>query len=160
MQNLPDARGIVESKRTFDLRMAYQDSLELDRLASLYSKYDEPTAGNGDEPDSTPDDIDWDAPGEPEPPADPDEDPEPWDEDTGEYDYPDAPDFKGAKKSDRLEVKPISGGAPQPADAEYEAWSASLFVGEYDDVAIDGPTEQDLEDMHLAGREPGVYGYE
>jgi hypothetical protein len=27
-------------------------------------------------------------------------------------------------------------------------------------VAINGPTEQDLEDMHMAGREPGFFGYE
>jgi hypothetical protein len=132
--NLPDARGIVESKRTFDLRMAYQDSLELDRQAQLYGHFDEPHA-----------------PTEPEP--------EPSDEDSSEYDYPDAPDFRGGLKPNWPAVMPISGGAPLPTDADYESWSSSLFAGEYDDDVF-VPSDADIEDMHMAGREPGVYGYE
>lgn len=144
---------IVESKRTFDLRMAYEDSLEQDRQDAAYGKYDEPQVPSEPEPKPEP------TP-EPESKPDPDEGTNPWDEDTGEYDYPDAPDFRGGLKRDRLLVLPISGGAPLPTDADYEAWSSILFAGEYDDETTFTPTDADLEDVHMAGREPGVYGYQ
>lgn len=134
MKNLPSTPPVVESDRTFWLRIQLEESIELDRLDALYSKYDDPRT----EPEPTP---------------------EPSDEDASEYDYPDAPDFAGGIKPLHPVPLPISGGAPLPTDTDYEAWSSSLFAGEYDDDVF-VPSDADIEDMHMAGREPGVYGYE
>ena len=104
-------------------------------------------AGDGTEPDSTPDDVDWDAPGQLDTPVylPPEADDDPESEAIDE-------EFRVADDFDWSSIPPISGGAPRPYEPTPEDWE------DYRRWSIQDEARDRARAMDDA-RNP-VYGYE